>query len=93
MEYRLPSIPACSTATLNTASQLVEWMSKLESEEELGTFSRTIVGHLKACLPKTTKLRKTDKEAMWRSYNQLRKAVAVVSPQPVCDRSSVSSTH
>ena len=45
--FRLPSIPACSTTALNTASQLVEWMSKLESEEELGTFS--ISHHMFRC--------------------------------------------
>ena len=80
--FRLPSVPACSIAALNTASQLVEWMSKPESEEELGTFSRTIiVGHMKAYLSKrtTTKLQKTDKEAMWRSYHQLRTSASFQS--------------
>ena len=70
--FRLPSVPATTIAALNTASQVIEWMNKLENKERMDTFSTAMVGQLKACLPKRAKLGKTDKEAMWRNYHQLR---------------------
>ena len=77
--FRLPSVPATTTAAFNTASQVIQWTSKAENEKKLDTFSKAVVGQLQACLPKTAKLRKTDKEAMWRNYYRLRTSASFQS--------------
>ncbi len=71
--FRLSSVPATTSTALSTATQLVEWMSKFDNQEELAVFAVKVMTCLRSCLPRrTATFRKAHREAMWRSYFQLR---------------------
>lgn len=70
--FHLPSVPVATTTALNTATQLVRWMSDSDSQEELDMFALKMMTLLRSCLPqRTTTFRKAQREAMWRRYYQL----------------------
>ena len=71
--FRLSSVPVSTTTALNTAIQLMEWMSKTDRQEELNVFAVEVMTRLRSCLPRSSAtLRKAGREAMWRSYHHLR---------------------
>ena len=70
--FQLASVPVSTTTAFNTATQLVEWMSKTRNQEELDVFAVKVLTRLRSCLPqRTAAFRKARREAMWKSYYQL----------------------
>jgi len=71
--FRLASVPVTTTTALNTATQLVDWMSQSNNREELDVFAVKVRTHLRNCLPRRiATFRKARREVMWRSYYKLR---------------------
>ena len=70
--FRLSSVPFTTTTALNTAIQLMEWISEPDRQEELNIFAVEVMTHLRSCLPRSATFRKTGREVMWRSYQHLR---------------------
>ena len=71
--FRLASVPVTTTTALNTATQLVDWMSQSNNREELDVFAVKVMTHLRNCLPRRiATFRKARREVMWRSYYKLR---------------------
>ena len=58
-----------TTTALTTATRLMEWMG---DPEELKVFAVNVMTHLRCCLPRCATFRRGGKEAMWKSYYQLR---------------------
>ena len=70
--FQLASVLVSTTTAFNTATQLVEWMSKTRNQEELDVFAVKVLTRLRSCLPqRTAAFRKARREAMWKSYYQL----------------------
>ena len=63
--FHLASGPVSTTTAFNTATQLVEWMSKPRNQEELDAFAVKVLTRLRSCLPqRTAAFRKARREAM-----------------------------
>ena len=74
------ALPLTTTTALHTATLLVEWMNMQDNQEEVDVFSRKLLMQLKSCLPqRTSTLRKPRREAIWRSYCELRTSPSFLS--------------